>query len=131
MGPVVQSMAAPNFAVSQSTIPLAFASQFAVVPTVQAATFAQYAPVQPQFAPVQPQAAPVAQAQSESTCQASSSRLLEMEQRVEMLRSRVNVLQTSIDNQTELLQAIVARLPPPQGAPAPAPAPLPMGGNGR
>jgi hypothetical protein len=112
-GPVVQSMAAPNFAVSQATIPLAFASQFAVVPTVQAATFAQYAPVQPQ-------AAPVAQsAQSESTCHATSSRLLEMEQRVEMLRTRVNGLQTSIDNQTELLQAIINRLPPP-APPAPA-----------
>jgi hypothetical protein len=114
-GPVVQSMAAPNFAVSQSTIPLAFASQFAVVPTVQAATFAQFAPVQPQ--------APQAQsAQSESSCQASSSRLAEMEERVEALRSRVNVLQTSIDNQTELLQAIITRLPP-----APAPMPPPAG----
>jgi hypothetical protein len=113
-GPVVQSMAAPNFAVSQATIPLAFASQFAVVPTVQAATFAQYAPVQPQ-------AAPVAQsAQSEAACHATSSKLLEMEQRVEMLRTRVNGLQTSIDNQTELLQAIISRLPPP---PAPAPNP--------
>jgi uncharacterized membrane protein len=96
-------MAAPNFAVSQATIPLAFASQFAVVPTVQTATFAQYAPVQP----LPP---PAAQSQADTTCQASSSRLLEMEQRVEALRSRVNVLQTSIDNQTELLQAIIHRL---------------------
>lgn len=93
-------MAAPQFAASQTTIPLMFASQFAVVPTIQTASYA----VPAQAAPAQ------AMSQSQATCQASASRVDELEQRLESLRSRVNVLQTSIDNQTTLLEKIVERL---------------------
>lgn len=46
----------------------------------------------------------------EPTCQASSSRLAQLEERFTALQMRVDTLQTTLENQTAILQAIKTKL---------------------
>jgi hypothetical protein len=110
VGPVVASVAAPQFA-TMSAINLVAAPTVQMVSAVQPTSIVQMAPQS-----YVPQAAP------QATCQASGPALLELEERVNLLQRRLDRVQMNVEEQTEILRAIAQKL---GTAPASAPVPVP------
>ena len=97
-GPVVASMAAPAFTTYSSVNLVA----------------ADYGLVRPmslvQMAPASTAAAPAGLQSTESSCQGNSARIRDLEDRIDLLQQRLTKVQNNVDEQTEILLDIAARV---------------------